>query len=294
MRRSLPRLEQIEAFIEAARAPSFRVAAERCALSPAAFSRRIQALSDHVGVRLFDRTAGGARLTEAGRRCFDELSPGYLELRRAAEAIGRQQAGNVTISLSHSLAVGWLIPRLEAFRALHPDIDVAIKTHRGADPIRRGEADLGLCFTDIDLTGLTHMPLLDVSATPVASPALAAQLADRPIETQRLLSLTQPTDLWGWWAAATGREATRGPVTRFELIHATYESASEGLGVAMGASPTVWPYLTSGRLQRIGLPVARFPGGYRLAAAADRKRRRPVAAMWQWLEAEAATTPQLA
>ena len=294
MRRSLPRLEQIESFIEAAQAPSFRVAADRCALSPAAFSRRIQALSEHVGVQLFERTAGGARLTEAGQRCFDELSPGYLELRRGAEAIGQREVDTVAISLSHSLAVGWLIPRLESFRAQHPDVEVVIRTDRSADAVRRGEADLGLCFSDIDLAGLDKRPLLDVCATPVASPALAAQLADRPIETQRLLALTRPTDLWGWWADITGREATRGPVTRFELIHATYESASEGLGVAMGASPTVWPYLTSGKLQRIGLPVARFPGSYRLAVAPRHKRRRPVAAMWRWLEAEAAATPQLA
>ena len=82
MRRRLPPLEQIEAFIEAAEAPSFRVAAERCALSPAAFSRRIQAFSACLGVALFERTPSGARLTAAGRRCLADLKPAYLELRR--------------------------------------------------------------------------------------------------------------------------------------------------------------------------------------------------------------------
>lgn len=294
MRRSLPRLEQIEAFIEAAKAPSFRVAADRTALSPAAFSRRIQAFSDHVGLRLFERTAGGARLTEAGAQCLAELEPAYLELRRAACAVGERAQRALAISLSHSLAVGWLIPRLDQFRVAHPEIDLTLKTDRGSSAIKRGEADIAICFSDIDLAGLAHAPLLEVDATPVASPELAERLDSAGLDDQRLLSLTAPADLWQWWSTATGGAVTLGPITRFELIHAVYETASQGLGVAIGASPTVWPYLQSGRLRRLGLPVARFPGGYRIAAAPDRKRQRPVATLWRWLEDQAAATPRLA
>ncbi|OJU17749.1 MULTISPECIES: LysR family transcriptional regulator [unclassified Sphingomonas] len=294
MRRSLPRLEQIEAFIEGARGPTFRAAADRCALSAAAFSRRIQAFSDHVGARLFERTAGGARLTDAGKDCFAELEPAYLELRRIAEKVGDRGRRDVTLSLSHSLAVGWLIPRLEKFRARHPDIALTLKTDRGARGVRSGEADLGICFTDIDLTGLDHVDLLNVAATPVAAPQIARAFAEDGLDRYPLLSVTQPTDLWDWWTRSTGRPMPSGQVTRFEFIHALYETASQGLGVAIGSSPTVWPFLEAGRLERIGLPVARFPGGYQLAAAPDRKRRGPVGAVWHWLEEQAAATPQLA
>jgi LysR family glycine cleavage system transcriptional activator len=78
MRRRLPPLDNIEAFVAAAASPSFRVAAESLALSPAAFSRRIQSLSEHVGVKLFERCGSGARLTEAGRRCLELVEPAYL------------------------------------------------------------------------------------------------------------------------------------------------------------------------------------------------------------------------
>src|SRR5204862_4538803 len=97
-----------------------------------------------------------------------ELEPAYLELRRIAEKVGDRGRRDVTLSLSHSLAVGWLIPRLEKFRARHPDIALTLKTDRGARGVRSGEADLGICFTDIDLTGLDHVDLLNVAATPVA------------------------------------------------------------------------------------------------------------------------------
>src|SRR5215469_18054206 len=99
MRRRMPPLEQIEAFVEAARGPTFRAAAERCALSPAAFSRRIQAFASHLGVVLFERHGAQLRLTEAGRQCLAELEPAYRELRRAAAAVGSEDnGGRVTIS----------------------------------------------------------------------------------------------------------------------------------------------------------------------------------------------------
>jgi DNA-binding transcriptional LysR family regulator len=299
MRRRLPPLEQIEAFVEAAHGPSFRVAAERCALSPAAFSRRIQAFSNFLGLTLFERHQNGVRLTDTGRRCFAELEPAYLELRRAASSVvgDDDDSMRVTLSLSHSLAVGWLIPRLESFRSAHPQIELTLRTQRDASELCRGDADLGLCFSDVDLNGLASRPLLEVAATPVAAPAVAALLAadQAPLKNQRLLSVTSPPQIWNWWARSTGYEENLKASASFDILHAMYESASEGLGIAMGASPTVWPFLDSGRLVRIGLPAARLPGGaYHLAARRERKRKRSVSAVWRWLEREAAGTRQFA
>ncbi|CAN5427896.1 transcriptional regulator GcvA [soil metagenome] len=297
MRRRLPPMEQIEAFIEAAEQPTFRAAAERCALSPAAFSRRVQAFSSYVGVDLFERTARGVRITDAGRRCLVELKPAFLELRRAAAQVGADddlgRARRVTLSLSHSLAVGWLIPRLDRFRAAHPELELSLRTQRDASDIRSGDADLGICFDDIDVSGLFHQPLLDVGLFPAASPQVAAQVAAAggSLIGQPLLAVNRPGDLWPWWAERTGFKGALTPAANFDLLHAMYEIAAEGLGVALAASPTVDPHLRSGRLVRLDLPAARLPGGYRLAATADRRRRRAVQTVWRWLEAEAGRMP---
>lgn len=281
-------MEQIEAFIEAANAPSFRVAAERCALSAAALSRRIQAFSDHFGQQMFERTASGARLTVAGQQCLAELEPAYLELRRSAMRIGEREQSVITLSMSHSLAVGWLIPRLPDFKSRHPEIELVLRIDRTAATLRRGDADLAVCFSDIDTTGLTHEKLLPVHAAPVATPEMAASI--RALDTEQLLSVTLPADIWIWWAEAAGQAHPTGPITRFEFTHAMYEAAAQGIGVAMGSSPTIWPYLESGRLQRLDYPVVGFHGYYSVAATPARKRRRAVAATWNWLEAQAAET----
>lgn len=295
MRRRLPPLDQIEAFVVAAASPSFRVAAERCALSPAAFSRRIQGFSAYVGVRLFERSSGSARLTDAGRKYLSELEPAYLELRRAAASIGSARNHEVKLSLSHVLAVGWLIPRLNGFRDAHPEIELSFKIQRDAAAVRRGDADLGICFSDIDLSGLETQRLFDIDCTPVGAPSVAKKFKAEggQLEHHRLLGIATLPDLWPWWARSTGFRADFASITKFEMAHAMYESASQGDGIILGGNPTVLPHLESGRLERLELPVAHYPGGYHLAASAERKRERSVATLWRWLETEAARTPGL-
>lgn len=291
MTRRIPRLEVIEAFIEAAHAPSFRIAAERCALSPAAFSRRIQAFRLFVGREVFDRTPAGMRLTAAGQECLDTLEPIYRSMTQAAlELGGPRSGGKVTLSLSHSLAVSWLFPRLDRFRQRCPDIEVAIQTTRTAEAIRAGDADLGVCASDVDAAGLHTEHLLDVHVAPVAAPEVAAAFREGRIllAGQRLLAPAHAPGIWSWWGEATA--ANGGPFKAsdtFDMAYALYEAAAAGWGVAAGMGVTVATHLKTGRLVSLGLPSARYPGGYRLVGRASRMRAPAVAAMWTWLAEEA-------
>lgn len=289
MQRRLPPLENIQAFIEAARGPNFRAAAERCAISPAAFSRRLQALAAQFDRVLFERTPDGLQLTEAGARCLRELEPAYLELRRAARAaVGDDlEQTEVRLSLSHSLAVGWLIPRLGGLS----DIRLSFDTIRDASALRRGAVDLAICFSDTDFSGLSSRSLITVSGTPVASPQVAARFRANPdLSAFPRLAVSVPLNIWDWWTDQAG--LTRlAATTRFDVMQAAYEAAAQGMGVVLGALPTVQPYLDDGRLVELGLPWLKYPGEYRLAATSAGRRRRSVAAVWSWLEGQAANTP---
>ena len=57
----------LRSFVAAATRPSFAAAAAYLECSPRAMSVRIQALESRLGVRLFERSRNGARLTPAGR-----------------------------------------------------------------------------------------------------------------------------------------------------------------------------------------------------------------------------------
>lgn len=300
MKRRLPRLELVEDFIEAAHAPNFRTAAARRALSPAAFSRRIQSFTDFVGRDVFERTGGGIRLTEAGRECLATLEPAYRAMKQAANDVGAANGpGRVTVSLSHSLAVGWLIPRLSRFRERCPNIDVGIQMVRTAEAIRQGEADCGICAADVDVAGLQSEHLLSIRIGPVATPELAAAFhRDRAaLREHALLGMRRHPDMWPYWLREAGSEFQCGETRHdFDVLHATYEAAVAGLGVAMGIDVTVRPHLASGRLVDIGLPWIDYPGGYRLVSTSTRLRSRAVRQLWAWLIEErkseqAATVP---
>jgi len=295
MNRRLPPLNQIEAFVSAANAPNFRVAAQRCALSPAAFSRRIQCFTVYAGAPLFEHTSQGARLTAEGRRCLEELEPAYHALLRAGARIGdSRERQKVTLSLPYSMATGWLIPRLGRFGTTHPDIELAFVAQRDVADVRRGEVDCGICFSDADMSGLEVRPFLDVTCAPVAEPGLARRLHDggRRLADCTLLSVESPHDVWETWQRATGIEASPSAAApQFRTHHAMYESASHGLGVALAWNTSVWPYLESGRLARLRLPAAKYPGHYFLTSRADRSRERSAAKVRAWLLEEARGTP---
>ncbi len=295
MSRRIPRLEVIEAFVQAARAPSFRIAAERCALSPAAFSRRMQAFTAFVGEDVFERHPGGMRLTDVGRECLETLEPTYRAMLDAARALeGKPAARTITVSLSHSLAVGWLIPRIERFHETHPHIDVSIVTTRTAEAVRTGAADLGLCATDVDTTGLHAEHLLDVNVTPMASPEIAAafRAGDGRLADHRLLTFVQHPDLWNWWAQRAGLDHESLPPARiFDMAQALYEAAAAGWGLAPGIDVIAKGYLDSGRLVTLGLPTIHYPGGYRLVARSSRVQASKVEPFKAWLRAEARQEP---
>src|SRR3546814_13025924 len=78
--RQMPPLEAAEAFLAAANARSFRAGASSLALSPSAFSRRIQQLERFLGVELFHRT--NSQSQQIGRASCRErvVQYGYLSV----------------------------------------------------------------------------------------------------------------------------------------------------------------------------------------------------------------------
>jgi LysR family glycine cleavage system transcriptional activator len=139
-------------------------------------------------------------------------------------------------SLSHSLAVGWLIPRLDRFRARFADVDVEILTVRTAEAIRLGDADLGVCAMDVDVSGLHAEHLLDVRVTPVACPRIASEFraGNGSLAKHPLLGMTRHPGLWSWWAGEVGanHDARLHAKAGFDALHAAHEAAAAGLDLA--------------------------------------------------------------
>ncbi|WP_424812715.1 LysR family transcriptional regulator [Roseococcus sp. YIM B11640] len=112
-------LDWLKDFLALAEQRNFSRAAELRHVTQPAFSRRIRALEDWVGVPLFLRGAQGAELTGAGQH-FHPLAGEMLRLltraQREMRAIAERERGSLSIAATHALSFtffpGWIRTRL--------------------------------------------------------------------------------------------------------------------------------------------------------------------------------------
>lgn len=104
------------------------VGAELC-LTPGTISKRIQALEDDLGARLFDRTTRSIRITEEGAKFLAHVERILMEIESARAAVGvnvEQPRGRLKVSAPASFSRCFVGPAICAFMANYPDIEVQI------------------------------------------------------------------------------------------------------------------------------------------------------------------------
>ena len=138
-----------EVMLSVAELGSFRKASRRLDIGQSAVSRRVQRIEDTIGVSLFERHAGGARLTTAGARFAEHarfIISTFEEAVCIAEAAGTARQGSLKLGLIASLSRGVVRNVTLDFIAEHPEVDVllieaersellSLLSHRGLDAI---------------------------------------------------------------------------------------------------------------------------------------------------------------
>lgn len=123
--------EDVRVFLAAVRSGGFAKAAAEMSIGQATISRRIERMERQLGVRLFERTAGGSKPSSEASRVIDLLRSAEDSINRAVERIGssaRRLAGEVRILVTEGIATYWLAPFIAGFRRSHPDVSVRIVT----------------------------------------------------------------------------------------------------------------------------------------------------------------------
>ncbi len=115
-------------FCAVAQAGSFAAASERLFISQPAMSHQIAAFEQELGVRLFDRTARGVRLTPAGQSVFEQaktMLEAADEIQRTAHEYGAA-SGKISIGVTTVGGLYYLTDTLREFRQEYPRIGVEI------------------------------------------------------------------------------------------------------------------------------------------------------------------------
>lgn len=243
MRRKIPSLQALACFEAAARHESYTRAAQELALTQSAVSRQITALEEFVGVALFRRTRHGVTLTERGADYALQVAPRLQGLEQDTLDVMSAQGRSSTLHLAAvpTFATRWLIPRLPALAALHPEITVHIETRTRpfmfADTPFDAALYAGTPEQVSNWAGTQSVRLLAEDVVPVCSPQLMGgqfTLAPQAIAQLPLLQQSTRPGAWRQWFEAmdvTAPLALSGP--RFELFSMTAAAAAHGLGLAL-------------------------------------------------------------
>jgi LysR family glycine cleavage system transcriptional activator len=250
-------LNALRTFEAAARWQSFQKAAEELAVTPGAVSRQIKALEAELGLRLFERFNRAVRLTAAGEQLADGVRQGLGALQAAVAEAQGARAGPLAVSVMHSLAARWLVPRLHDFQQRYPDLQVMIAASDLAADLVRDRIDIAIRYGTGPYPGLAATRLIATRMFPVCSPRLLeAQTLKTPDDLAHALLLSDvnvtPTEVgWRHWLAAAGApqvDAAQG--LQFSNTYLAIEAALAGRGVAFAQEAMVVDELAAGRLVR--------------------------------------------
>ena len=294
----LPPLDLLRSFEAVARHRSFTLAADELCLTQSAVSRQIKALEEALGLQLFQRLHRAIDLTVEGQRLFESVTRGLDDFSACLTALGAStKAPQITVSASVAFAWYWLMPRLERFGALQPDVDLRVLATDQPVLPGAGEVDVAVLFGSGQWDGLEARLLFGERVYPVCSPAYlrAHPALHRPEDLldQTLLHLEYGKSSFGGvdWRSWLLRQGVNGQPVRRGLRFNSYpmvlQAAEAGHGVALGWSYVTDPLLAEGRLV---CPVDRTletQDGYYLCTSRNAVLTPGISAFLGWINAEA-------
>ena len=252
----LPPLKAIQAFEQTARFGNVARAAEVLDLTPSAVSHQLAKLEGMIGRQLFVRAARGVSLTPVGEQYLKEVSGILHSLAVATErAASDVSLDCLRLHSSPSFGLLWLMPRLEAFRASHPDIQINLSCSYESLHFSRDKIDVDIRH------GLPNWPSYQVRTVRNETFAVltsAKLLAQRPVRgaadlLECDLILSEATLLkWPQWFAQHGLARPERPYAlSFDRSYMSLEAASHGLGFALESTLLAQKYLAAGTLVEV-------------------------------------------
>ncbi|WP_040979454.1 LysR family transcriptional regulator [Oceanobacillus jeddahense] len=150
---------------------NFSRAATRLFITQPSVSHSIKQLENELEIQLFTRTSKGVLLTKEGEVLFEYLKQAFDLIDRAEQKINEMknlQSGSVTVGGSDSTCKHYLLPYIQTFQDLYPDIQ--IKLQHGSTPqilekLTNGLIDIGIVHLPVDQNHVSIKDFLDIHST---------------------------------------------------------------------------------------------------------------------------------
>lgn len=171
------RLDYYRIFYEAARFTSFSAAAQHLYISQSAISQCIHQLETDLGTKLFARSRRGVSLTKEGSLLFQKIEVAMQSIEQGEAMLDRLhhlESGALTIAAGDTITSHFLLPYLEKFHSLYPNIRIEMANSYSSHMIqlvKDGKADLAFINLPVNDEELCIKPCLEIHDIFVCGPS---------------------------------------------------------------------------------------------------------------------------
>lgn len=139
--------DDLRIFLAGAQEGTTLGAARRLGVNQTTCARRIAALEETLGAKLFERHAAGYRLLPLGDRILPMAQAMEREARTVVELVAgdaREAAKVIRLTTADGMIETFISPAMPAFHALHPNVHVELLIDNRHFDLSRGEADFAI------------------------------------------------------------------------------------------------------------------------------------------------------
>src|SRR5208337_379862 len=272
-------LRHMETLLALAECGSLSKASARLFLTQSALSHQLKALESHYGAALVEKNIRPLRFTAIGSRLLAlarVVLPQIAEAGRDVARLAQGHAGPLRVAVQCHNCFDWLMPAMDAYRSLWPEVELDIISGFVVDPLpllERGEAELAIIHDEPNPhPHVVFSPLFRYESVALMSPRhrLAAktwlEAADFAGET--LITYPVPDemlDVMKHCLMAAGINPKRRTA---ELTVAILQLVASGRGIAALPSWTVGNYIERGYV--VSRPIGQHGLRCELYAATNR------------------------
>jgi DNA-binding transcriptional LysR family regulator len=254
------RFAEMEAFVRVIETGSFSAAARRLGVGQPSVSKLIAKLEDRLGVRLLLRSTHGLTPTGAGESFFERAKRSVEEADEAdlaASGASANLSGRLRLCAAVTFARLHVIPRLPAFLAAHPQLDVeVVLDDRNVDLVKSG-IDVALRMGTLADSAMTARKIGQTRRCVLGIPSYFEE-AGEP---------TSPADLrahqaviydhrcggatWTFTNGVAGTSVTLKSRVRVTAAEGVREAVFAGLGLAVASQWLFEPELKRGTVRTV-------------------------------------------
>lgn len=231
-------LNALKTFDTAARYENFSRAADELHVTHTAVSHQIRKLEEWLGTELFLRVGRKVKLSPTGVMLRNRTNPIFDEILNIERMFQvRDRRKSLIVGCVPSIATRWLVPNLQAFSKMHPDIELQVLYAGHDDQLTSSIYDVLISFNAQLAGDLKRTNLISRMTRPVCSRHYleAAGCPETPADLLGHTLLHDDTkDGWKSWflnAGVTVERALDGTV--FQDFNLLAVSAIAGHGVAL-------------------------------------------------------------